>query len=353
MARLQLLTILGLLGLISVVILASVQPNLASKQLAIVLISLVTFWLAGTVQFYWWLRWRWPLWIVSLILLALPFMLGHESRNAARWIVLGPIFIQSSQLALPLIALSIAWLASRVPFGWRQAGEILILVTLPTAVIFISPDLGSSLIFSVAQLSVFWFRGTSLKIIGSLAVVALVLGFLLWQFGVQGYQRERLTSFISGAQGTSATHYNTAQAVIAVGHGGFWGQGWGRGSQAHERFLPERHTDFIFASYAEEFGFVGSLVLMVLYGWLLTVIFSQARHASTFAQRLYAAIASTAIALQVIINMGMNVGLLPITGITLPFVSYGGSSFISLALLLGITISHQTSATPSAGVISK
>jgi rod shape determining protein RodA len=167
--------------------------------------------------------------------------------------------------------------------------------------------------------------------------VFLALGIIGWTLVLQPYQKARITSFFSGAQADqSGAGYNARQALIAVGSGELWGRGLGHGSQSQLRFLPERQTDFIFASLAEEWGLLGSLLVIGLYGALIAFLLQEAKRATNSRHALFLTAAAVAFFAQVFVNIGMNIGLLPITGVTLPLVSYGGSSLLATMLLLGV-----------------
>jgi rod shape determining protein RodA len=164
----------------------------------------------------------------------------------------------------------------------------------------------------------------------------LVLALVGWFVVLQPYQKARITAFISPTEDMQGSNYNAQQALIAVGSGEFAGRGLGQGIQSHLKFLPERHTDFIFASLAEEYGFIGTSTVIILYVLLITFLIWASLHISNQIGQLFLLVVAIWIFLQATININMNIGLLPITGITLPFLSYGGSSLLGLCFTLGI-----------------
>jgi rod shape determining protein RodA len=212
----------------------------------------------------------------------------------------------------------------------------------------IEPDLGTTVIFLLSVGSVLFIGPTKWTHLLGLFLIGLLVVAVSWVFVVKDYQKERITSFVAASKDISDAHYNAQQALIAVGSGQLWGQGLGQGIQSHLRFLPERQTDFIFASLAEEWGFLGSVAVVFLYmaliGWILYLAFTS----SSAAAQYFGCITAIFLTIQTAVNIGMNIGLFPITGITLPFISYGGSSVLSLYMHLGImqALAHNTAATP-------
>ncbi len=282
------------------------------------------------------------LYILALIFLVATFILGSATRGSVRWIDLGPFRFQSSEFSKPLL---IAFFASSFNKPIYRYGRWLInqigLLIPPTALIFLQPDLGSSLVviaiwfgmlfasrFPTRQLIIFLFIG----------LLSLPIGFTF----LKDYQRQRLHTFISPYSDPGGSGYNVIQAMIAVGSGGILGKGVRQGTQSHLRFLPERHTDFAFASFAEEFGFIGSTLLFVSFLTLLLWLLHLSKHLIAF-DRLLITGAFWLFFIQFAINTGMNMGILPVTGITLPLFSYGGSSILSSAIVLGFVLSVRKS----------
>ena len=337
---------IAVFAIISLVTIGSVRSDLVAKQAFFFIIGGITFYFTSKVSFVKWLEWRWPLYIGLLLLLTLPMLFGHSSRNTSRWIEFGFLRLQPSQLAIPIVGLTSAWLLVHGTLTMRRVALFLLSLLPPTILIFISPDLGTTVVFLAVLLSSLWFAGTSIRTLLLLSVCGLAVAALSWLVILKPYQRERMLSFIAGSQQAREQHYNAAQALIAVGGGQVSGKGWGLGTQSHLQFLPERQTDFIFSSFAEEFGFIGtSLLLLVLLLTALLLLY-YARKRSNAAEGLYVMLAAVTLLLQAGVNIGMNIGLLPITGVTLPLISYGGSSILATCVMFGIA--HSIVQSPDA-----
>jgi rod shape determining protein RodA len=218
---------------------------------------------------------------------------------------------------------------------FRSAG----LAALPAALVFLQPDLGTSIVFAAILVGVLVVAGARARHLGILALTAIVLIFAGFQVGlVREYQIARLTGFLDAANDPDRTDYNRLQAEVAIGAGGVFGLGYLQGTQTNLRFVPEQHTDFIFTAIGEEFGFVGALALLGLFGVVLWRAFRIAFIAKdAFGTYLAAGVASM-LALQMFVNVGMAIGIMPITGIPLPFVSYGGSSLLVNAAAVGVLL---------------
>ena len=274
--------------------------------------------------------------VIGNIFLVLSYF-GPNIRGATRWIVIGGAQLQPSELAKPLFLLAFAYFIAKYnPRTIRFLPIHVVLFLIPFLLVFRQPDLGSSLVYSSFWVAMLIAGGASVVLLlGVAGVVALFLP-AVWSL-LLPYQKARIFTFLNPALDPKGAGYNAIQAMIAVGSGQFIGRGLGRGTQSHMRFLPEYHTDFIFASLVEELGFVGGVLLFVVYALLLLRIIlpflrGMRQEAGVFAYSLglFAMLFS-----QIFINTGMNMGLIPITGITLPFVSYGGSSILSLAIAFG------------------
>lgn len=322
-------------ALLSVQTLSSVAPQLADRQLIFFIIGGVILYLQSRVSFARLIQLRWPLYVLGIILLLIPLFLFGPTRNTHRWIDIGGVFtIQSSQLALPLTIFSIVYLLTTAKqYTWSLLAKYFLLVGLPAGLILIAPDLGSMLTYAFPILALVILVPFSWKHFLPMIVLAVVGSIFAWHFVFEDYQKTRLLSFLNPE---SSDNYNAHQALITVGSGQLIGRGLGQGVQSHLRFLPERQTDFIFASFAEEYGFFGCLVLISAYAALIYFLFAESMKTKVAAEKLFLISVAMAFLLQVSINIHMNLGLLPITGVTLPFMSAGGSSVLSLALILGM-----------------
>lgn len=340
MKQVPIVAILASLATLSLVVVRSVAPNLANNQLVFFLLAAIVFAITSNLNFRWWQRNS--VWLYLLLVLGLiaTLVVGNVTRGSARWISVGGFNIQPSQLAVPIVALLGSHLVNYYPVHkLRGLGIFAILTAIPAFLILIEPDLGSTIIF-LFSLAVFIFVSRiSFKYLASLLGFGIVLIVLSWSLILQPYQKQRVSSFLAPQEDIQGAGYNAQQALIAVGAGGLLGKGLGRGVQSHLRFLPERQTDFIFASLAEELGFAGSLLVLILYFWLLYTIISSAKELPHQTAQLYLFSISAMLILQITVNIGMNMGLVPITGVTLPFISYGGSSIVSFAFSFGLVAS--------------
>jgi rod shape determining protein RodA len=272
---------------------------------------------------------------LTLLSLILVYAVGRITFGAQRWIDLGIFDLQPSELAKVLLIIVLAkFLADRQEHLNRLSSFLLSLlyVAVPMLFIYIQPDLGTAIVLGVSWLAMVLVAGVRLKHVGILILSALLASPIAW-FSLHGYMRERIFVFFDPARDPLGAGYNINQARIAVGSGGFLGQGFARGSQSQLHFLRVRHTDYIFSVLGEELGFVGVILLLLLFLiviWRILRVAEMAR--DTFGQLIACGIA-TIVAFQVVANVGMNVGLLPASGVPLPFISYGGSAL--MALLIG------------------
>jgi rod shape determining protein RodA len=291
-------------------------------------------------------RVRWPLYGLALVMLVSVFVLAQEVRGSKRWIEIGFFNFQPSELGkLVLIVVLASWVADR-RHRLAEWGTTLgvIGIALPLMVlVFKEPDFGTTLIYGAIVLGALFFGGTPWRHLAVLAVVAgLVAGALLWFLPSAGievlepYQRERLIGFVDPDIDPSGSTYNVNQSITAVGSGGLDGRGEDNATQTKFNYLPEHSTDFIFSSLAEQRGFLGASILLVLYA----VVIWRATKIVSVAKDLYSAIlAGTivfALLLQLFVNVGMTIGIAPVTGIPLPLISYGGSSLLTTLILVGL-----------------
>ncbi len=274
--------------------------------------------------------------VFAILLLLVTYVFGEEVRGSIRWIDFGFVTLQASELAKPVFVLFLSFFVVRYPLiKVRHFVISLFILTVPLVLIFNQPDLGSSLVLGAIWLSIVFVAGAPLKYLAFCFLLPLVSFPLLWE-KLKDYQRERLVSFLNPTADPLGSGYNLVQSIIAVGSGQFFGRGLGRGTQSHLDFLPEQKTDFIFATASEELGFLGVVLILGLFGFLLYRLFL-ILHETTDNEGAFIIIGTISLLLtQIFINVGMNLGILPITGITLPLVSFGGSSLLSIFILLGL-----------------
>lgn len=279
---------------------------------------------------------RWYAYGLAVGLLILTLVLGTASRGSVRWIRIGGLSVQPSEVAKVLmIGTAAAWLTQPRINRVKVQLSVFARFAIPVGLVFVQPDLGSALAFSmilVGMVLLSTIPAKHLVMYCLVMVIALPFGYA----SLKEYQRQRLSTFINPQADPLGTGYNVTQALIAIGSGQMVGRGLGHGTQSQLRFLPEHETDFIFAALSEELGFVGSALLLGLYAWLLwrmSVVASQQASMPLF---LVAIGVLSHFAAQVIINIGMNLSLLPVTGITLPLVSSGGTSIVVSLLMIGM-----------------
>ena len=274
----------------------------------------------------------------TLGLLGLVLVLGRDVFGARRWLALGPVMFQPSELAKVVVILCLArYFASR-QHAMRQPKTLLVSLAIalaPVALVYRQPDLGTALVLLAVWFGMAFVAGAPLHWLGTALAVPLVAFPLIWRL-LKEYMRRRLTTFLAPHDDPLGEGYNVLQARISVGAGGWWGRGLGNGTQTQLNFLRVQHTDFIFAVLAEELGFIGAVGLLALFGALFwRCLRVAARSRDTFG-RLLAAGLTAMLLFQVFVNVGMNIGLVPVAGIPLPFVSFGGSSLVSIFLGLGV-----------------
>ena len=291
-------------------------------------------------------RVRWPLYGAVIVLLLAVFVLAEEVRGSRRWIQIGFFNFQPSELGKIVLIVVLAGFVAERRHRLAEWGTTLGVIGLAAplmALVFKEPDFGTTLIYAAIVLGALFFGGTPWRHLAVLAIIAgLVAGALLWFLPSAGievlepYQRERLTGFVDPDIDPSGSTYNVNQSITAVGSGGFDGRGADNATQTKFNYLPEHSTDFIFSSLAEQRGFMGAAILLLLYG----IVIWRGTKIVAVAKDLYSAIlAGTvvfALLIQLFINVGMTIGIAPVTGIPLPLVSYGGSSLLTTLILIGL-----------------
>ena len=327
-----------IISLLSILTLMSIAPTLAPKQLIFFMVGFVIFFLASRISFERLLKLGLIFYIITILLLVVVLVLAPITRGTSRWIDVGGLFaIQPSQLAIPAVSLFLLnFFKKKLLTKLKNLFLFLLFIAMPAVLILIEPDLGTTLVYLASITSIIYFSRTKTRHIIPLILLAIIGIIFSWNYVLKPYQKTRITSFIS-PKNTQGASYNARQSLIAVGSGRLTGKGLGQGIQSHLRFLPERQTDFVFASFAEEFGFIGSALVIFLYSVLVFTMISTAQKSHENTERLFCYVVAIMTTIQVGVNIGMNIGVLPITGITLPFMSYGGSSILSLISMFGIT----------------
>jgi len=299
----------------------------------------VAFIIATAFDYKWLKTLSWPTYALQLGLLAFTLAFGDGIGNSARWVTLGPFTFQFSELAKVLMIIVLAnYLASRHHRldSLRTVLGACVLVAPPWVLVMLQPDLGTSLVFVGILAGMLWMSGASMKWLAALTGAVIAMVPIAWTYILRDYQKERLTSFLNPTPDISDSGYQLYQSQIAVGSGGWFGRGLTNGTQAQGDFLPVQTTDFVFSVLAEELGFFGAMVLFVLFALLLwRVIVAAWRSRDPFGTLFASGIASMVL-FQLFVNVGMVMGIMPITGIPLPFVTHGGASLVSIAIGLGV-----------------
>lgn len=284
-----------------------------------------------------------PLYVVGIILLALVFPLGVVVNGARRWLSLGIMRIQPSEILKIATPLMLAWYFHRneSTLGLRHYAIAFLLLLIPFSLIARQPDLGTAILVGAAGFYVIFLAGLPWKVMGGMLAAAAVAAPFLWSV-LHDYQRKRILTLLDPTTDPLGAGYHIIQSTIAIGSGGLTGKGWLEGTQTHLEFIPERHTDFIFAVFAEEHGLLGAAILLLLYALLILRGLVIAANASTLFGRLLAGSITLSFFTYAFVNMGMVSGILPVVGVPLPFMSYGGTALVTLFLGIGILMSIQS-----------
>lgn len=277
--------------------------------------------------------------LVCVFFLVITYLVGTISRGSLRWIDLGPFRFQTSEFAKPLLIWAFATIFDNSKKDLFHFIRNLVLIALPFFLVLFQPDLGSALIIGSTSFMILLHSRIPLKYPAALLLIGALLSPIAYNF-LHDYQKLRLINFLNPYSDPSRSGYNVIQATVAIGSGQLLGKGVRQGTQSHLRFLPERHTDFAFASFAEEFGFIGVFILLTSFFFLLNWLLRTSTNSNNFSRNV-ALGAFWLFFFQMFINIAMNLGIAPVTGITLPFVSYGGSSLISLFIVLGLVFATR------------
>ncbi|KKR86300.1 MAG: Rod shape-determining protein RodA [Candidatus Curtissbacteria bacterium GW2011_GWA1_41_11] len=326
------------IGAISLLVIFSINRSLFYNQLVFWVAGLAVFYLASRFYLHLWENLAIPLYILSLILLFIIFLIAEPVRGSVRWIDLGVFRIQPSEISKVAVILALAnFFSSRSAAAARNIFLSFLIILPPAFLIVIQPDIGNALPIFAIWASVAFVAGFKFKHFLAISIFTIFAGLLLFQF-LEPYQKARIETYINPSQDRLGTGYQIIQSKIAIGSGQLLGKGLGQGTQSQLKFLPEAESDFIFASIAESLGFFGSSLLVILYSIIIVRILSFAKTKSRFAQLVVSG-AVAFLGIQMFINISMNMGYVPVTGITLPLVSYGGSSLLSTLFILGIVFS--------------
>jgi len=289
---------------------------------------------------------HWAPWMfgIGLLMLVAVLVLGEVGKGAQRWLNLGLFRFQPSELMKIAVPVMTAWYLAEAPLPPRFGRLIVatIIVIVPTLLIAKQPDLGTSLLIASSGIFVLLLAGLSWKIIFSVITLMMASAPIFWNYLLHDYQRQRILTFINPETDPLGSGYHIIQSTIAIGSGGLYGKGWLNGTQSHLDFLPERSTDFVFAVFSEEFGFLGTLLLLSLFIAIISRGIIIAVNAQDTFSRLVAGSLTLTFFVYVFVNIGMVSGILPVVGLPLPLISYGGTSMVTIMAAFGILMSIQT-----------
>ena len=288
-------------------------------------------------------RWTPYLYGAGLALLAAVMALGVVGKGAQRWLSLGFIRFQPSEIMKLAVPMMVAWYLARasLPPSWTRLAVGFAIILVPAVMIARQPDIGTALLVAAAGFFALFLAGLHWRVLGTLGAAAVATVPFAWHY-LHDYQRKRILTLIDPQADPLGSGYHTIQSMIAVGSGGFYGKGWLNSTQAHLEYLPESSTDFIFAVFAEEFGLIGSLLLLGLYLLIATRALIIAYLAQDSFTRLLAGSLGLTFFINFFVNMGMVTGILPVVGIPLPIFSYGGTAILTLMAAFGVLMSIQT-----------
>jgi len=335
-----LMAVAGLLLLLAFVIVSSASPERIPNQLLNMAAALLFMRLVAQVPPQQLMHLALPTYAIGIILLIAVALFGDVSKGARRWLDIGIMRAQPSELMKIAVPLMLAWYFQNreAALRLRDFGIAALLLLLPVGLIARQPDLGTAILVLAAGFYVIFLAGLSWKVLVGLVAAALAAAPLAWTF-LHDYQRARIITLLDPEKDPLGKGFHIIQSTIAIGSGGVFGKGWGQGTQAQLEFIPERHTDFIFSVLSEEFGLVGNVALLVLYSLLIGRGLMIAAQAPTVFTRLLAGAITLIFFTYAFVNMGMVSGILPVVGVPLPFVSYGGTALVTLFAGIGILMS--------------
>ena len=330
-----------MLGCLAVASAAMDYPGRFEGHVRNIAVGIMVMWIAAVIPPQKLMRFALPIYLAGLGLLVAVAMFGLVKNGARRWLNVG-VIIQPSEIMKLALPLMLAWYFQRREgmIRWRDFLVAALLVLAPVALILRQPDLGTAILVLSSGFFVIFLAGLSWRFIIGMMISGLASLPLVWSM-LHDYQRGRVMTLIDPTSDPLGKGFHIIQSTIAIGSGGLIGKGWLNGSQAHLEFIPERTTDFIFAVFSEEFGLLGNAVLLVLYLMLIGRGLLIAANAPTLFSRLLAGAITLSIFVYAFVNMGMVSGILPVVGVPLPFMSYGGTAFVTLSLAVGTLMSIQ------------
>ena len=335
--------LLGILGTIVLYSASGQELDIVYKQVVRIGVGLFVMTLIAQTPVHWFRETAWWLYFIALVMLVLVLIFGDIGKGAQRWLEVGPIRFQPSELMKLAMPMAIAaWFATRqLPPNTIESLIALVLVVVPMFLIVRQPDLGTALLVGSSGAIVIFFAGIGWRLLLVLLSTVAAGVPVLWHF-MHDYQRRRVMTFLNPENDPLGAGYHIIQSKIALGSGGIEGKGWLNGSQSSLQFIPERTTDFVFSVYAEEFGFIGVAILVLLYLAVVLRGFYLAYTAQDTFARLLGASLGMIFFVYFFVNVGMVSGLLPVVGVPLPLVSYGGTSMVTLMAAFGMLMAIGT-----------
>ena len=289
-------------------------------------------------------RWSVQFFILGIGLLIAVLFFGHTGKGAKRWLNLGFTFFQPSEVMKLAVPMMVSWYMSRyhLPGKFKHIIVGFVLLAIPTLLIAKQPDLGTSILIASSGFFVLFLSGMSWALLMTLAALAPILGWAIWTFFMHAYQKQRVLTFLDPETDPLGSGYHIIQSKIAIGSGGVQGKGWLQGTQSQLEFIPERHTDFIFSVFSEEFGLLGVVIMLAMYIFIVARgMYIAVKSQETYGKLLAGSITMTFF-VYVFVNIGMVSGLLPVVGVPLPLISYGGTSMVTLMAGFGVLMSIST-----------
>src|SRR3989338_5982280 len=331
------ITVLFLLSLIS---LRSIASFLFPVYFLYIFIGIISFFVFSKVDFDIWPYFYKIFYIVSIVFLLVTLLIGQVTRDSIWWLEIGPLSLQSGEFVRPFLLVFFARFLTQKQINLKRLGTFFLLVIFPVFLIVIQPSLGVSLMLTSGLFGVLLASGINKKVLFYFLITIFILMPLAWNI-LATYQKSRVISFLFPLSDPSGVGYQSIQSTIAVGSGKLTGRGLGEGVQTQLAFLPERHTDFIFASIAEELGLVGAmLVISIWFLILYRIVIFMENSKDTLTRAFLTGVFMMFLA-QIFVHIGMNMGMLPITGIPLPLVSAGGSSLVATMITLGLVVAAK------------
>lgn len=343
-ADLILMTGIALIMIFSLIIMYSAgnkNMDLMHKQIYRIIISFITMMIVAQINPNKYLYWALPIYVFGILCLLSVEFFGEINKGAKRWLNIGGLKFQPSEIMKIIFPIFISYYISKfnIPITRKEFFLGIIIISIPTILISRQPDLGTSILVASSGLFVLFIAGLHWGIITFCILSLIPATYLMWNFIMHDYQRKRVLTLFNQEEDPLGSSYHIIQSKIAIGSGGLFGKGWLKGTQSQLDFLPERHTDFIFAVIGEEFGLIGALALLACYLLIIVRGLFIANNAANNFSKLLAASITLTFFVYIFVNIAMVSGIIPVVGVPLPLVSYGGTSMITLMVGFGILIS--------------